>query len=300
MANEERSTRARAAPLAGIVVLAASFVVATNLLGARDTLFGTATPAPRASASSRSAGGSAFTPISTSPSSGPTSRLRSEPWWQQVGRFHGAGASAPDLFRISSDAIQWRVTWTCERGRFVIRAAGEPGALVDASCGGPGRRELTKRPAGALAVHGDGSWTARIEQQVDVPLVETPLAAMRAAGTSTVATGSLYRIDQVGRGRMTLYRLADGRRALRLESFYVTANIDLQLRLSPLRRPRSTRQYLSAPSRYVGPLDVTTGSLNFILPRGVDPRRYRSVVVWCPIVDSAYAAATLRFAGSAP
>jgi hypothetical protein len=86
------------------------------------------------------------------------------------------------------------VRWTCERGRFAICAAGEPGALVYASCGGRGRRELTKLPAGALAVNGDGSWTARIEQEVDVPLVEPPLAAMRAPVTSTVATGALYRI----------------------------------------------------------------------------------------------------------
>jgi hypothetical protein len=53
MAKDELSTRARAGPIAGIVVLAASFVVATNLLGARDAMFGSATPAPRASASSR-------------------------------------------------------------------------------------------------------------------------------------------------------------------------------------------------------------------------------------------------------
>jgi hypothetical protein len=45
---------------------------------------------------------------------------------------------------------------------------------------------------------------------------------------------------------------------------------------------------------YAAPLDITTGSLNFTLPPDVNPARYKSLVVWCPIIDSAYAAATLR------
>jgi hypothetical protein len=61
-----------------------------------------------------------------------------------------------------------------------------------------------------------------------------------------------------------------------------------------LRAPRSTRQYLSAPSKNVAALDITAGSMNFVLPAGVDPTRYRSVVIWCPIITSAYAAATIR------
>lgn len=277
----------RLAPAAGLLVLAASFVIATDLFGARGALFGSATPPARASAFSR---------ISTSPAAAPDSKLRSQPWWQQVGRFRGAGASAGGRFRIDRGAIQWRVAWTCTRGRFALRAAGAAQPLVEQPCGGRGRRELTRLPPGAVRVEADGPWTARVEQQVDVPLVEPPLAAMRTPGATTVATGSFYRIDQVGRGRLTLYRLANGRYALRLQDFFVSANIDLELRLSPLRRPRTTRQYLSAPARKAAPLDVTTGSMNFVLPRGVEPRRYRSIVVWCPTVTSAYAAATLRFA----
>lgn len=277
----------RVAPALGLLALAASFIVAIDVFGARGALFGSATPAPRASAFSR---------VSTSSAGAPDSRLRSQPWWQQVGRFRGAGTSAPGLFRISAGAIQWRVSWTCEQGRFTVRTVRAARPLIDEPCAGRGRRELTRLPAGGLQVEAGGPWTARVEQQVDVPLVEPPLAAMRASGTRTVATGSFYRIDQVGRGRLTVYRLASGRYALRLQDFYVSANIDLELRLSPLRRPRTTRRYLSAPARLAAPLDVTTGSMNFVLPRGVDPRRYRSIVVWCPIITSAYAAATLRLA----
>ena len=109
-----------------------------------------------------------------------------------------------------------------------------------------------------------------------------------------VMTGSLYRIDQVGTGTVNIYRTGDGRHVLRLDRFFVTANIDLELRLSPLEEPRTTEQYMASPSVWIAPLDVTTGSLNFTLPADVDPTQWRSVVVWCPIIDSAYAAATMR------
>lgn len=285
MSNGHGSIIRRAAPAVGLVVLAASFVFAADLFGVRAALFGSATPPPRESAFSR---------IDGSAATGTKSVLRSQPWWQQVGRYRGEGTSAPDLFRIADGAIQWRATWSCESGRFIVRAAGEERPLIDELCAERGTKELTKRPSGGLQVTAEGPWTVRVEQQVDVPLVEPPLPAMSAPGTRTVATGSFYRIDQVGRGRVTIHRLANGRHALRLRNFYVTANIDLEIRFHPLRRPRTTRQYLSAPARFVAPLDVTTGSMNFLVPAGVDPRRYRSVVIWCPLITSAYAAATLE------
>lgn len=275
----------RVASGVGLAVLAACLVVAADLFGARAALFGSATPPPRASAFSRV----------DSSAAAPRSVLRSQPWWQQVGRHRGTGSSVPGLFRIAEGAIQWRLTWRCERGRFVVRTPGDAEALIDEPCSDRRRRlEVTRIPSGGLQVHADGRWAAHVEQQVDVPLVEPPLPAMRAPGASTVATGDFYRIDQVGRGRATIHRLASGRYALRLDDFYVSANIDLEIRLSPLRKPRTTRQYQSAPARLLAPLDVTTGSMNFLVPAGVDPRRYGSLVIWCPIIASAYAAATLE------
>lgn len=284
MASGNGSMIRRVAPAVGLLVLVASFVLGADLFGVRAAVFGSATAPPRQSAFSRVAG-SAATSTKTV--------LRSQPWWQQVGSYRGTGPSAADLFRIGDGAIQWRATWSCQTGRFVVRAPGEPRPVIDELCAGRGHKELTKRFSAGLQVQAEGAWTLRVEQQVDVPLVERPLAAMSAAGTRTAATGRFYRIDQVGRGRVTIYRLASGRYALRLRNFYVTANVDLEIRLSRLRRPRSTRRYRSAPSTFVAPLDVTTGSMNFLVPAGVDPSRYGSVVIWCPTITSAYAAATL-------
>lgn len=279
----------RLGPVLGLLVLAATLVIGADLFGAREMVFGSATPAPRAPASSRA---DPFTSVAGSGAAAKTV-LRSEPWWQQVGRFAGTQPKSVPSFRISADAIQWRVKWSCRQGRFVARTRGQAKPLIDAPCAGDQTTELTAKIGEGLQIGADGPWTARVEQQVDVPLIEPPLRAMSAPGTSKIASAAFYRIDQVGKGRLTFYRLANGREALRLDDFYVSPNVDLEIRLSPLRAPHSTRQYLSVPSKLVAPLPITTGSINFSVPAGVDPRRYRSVVIWCPLIHSAYAAATL-------
>ena len=275
----------RVAPLLGLLVLAASLVVAADLFGTREALFGSATPAPRAAAFSR---------VDSSPAKTQKTVLRSQPWWQLAMAFDGVGRKQVDGVKISDGAIQWRMKWRCKRGRFVVRSPAKEKPLIDSSCAKGKSSELTEKPPAELQIEADGRWKARLEQQVDVPLIEPPLRAMTAPGTTKVASGAFYRIDQTGKGRVTIYRLASGRYALRLQKFYTSPNIDLEIRLSPLVAPHSTRQYLSTPAALAAPLDITTGSMNFVLPAGVDPTSYRSVVIWCPLITSAYAATTLK------
>lgn len=276
----------RAGTTIGIAALAASFVVGSDLFGSRESLFGSAAPPPQAAAFSRIA-------TDAPGRSAEKTVLRSSPWWQKVGSLRGTGPGSATP-AVGDSAIQWRMNWRCTSGRFRVTAPGVDKPLIDAIC--PGRRvtEVVSVPTGPLRIDTPGAWEMQVEQQVDVPLDEPPLAAMRAPGARRLATGSFYRIDQVGRGRVTIQRLPNGRYALRLQDFYVTPNIDLEIRLSPLRAPRTTGQYKKAPAVWVGELDVTTGNLNFVLPKGIDPRRYRSVVLWCENLYSAYAAATLK------
>ncbi len=281
--------------LVGLLAVVASALVGGNLLGSRERLWGSESPAARPAAGSRVAGDpAADSPTATTTVGRDQSVLRSQPWWQGLTRLEGTGSTTAAPFTVAEDAVQWRVKWTCETGRLVVRVPNQARPVVDAACPGTNTGYGVRKGAVALQVTADGPWSMVVDQQVDVPLVEPPLPVMSAPGTRMVLTGSLYRIDQVGTGTIDIYRAADGSHVLRLDQFFVTANIDLELRLSPLEAPRTTEQYMSSPSVWVAPLDVTTGSLNFTLPADVDPTRYRSIVVWCPIIDSAYAAATLR------
>ena len=281
--------------LLGLLAVVASALVGANALGTRERLFGSESPEARPAAGSREAGGTAASgPTQTTTVARDQTVLRSQPWWQGLVKLEGTGSTTAAPFAVTEDALQWRAKWTCERGRLVVRAPGQTRPVVDAACPGTNTGYSVRKGPMALQVTADGPWSMTVDQQVDVPLNEPPLPAMSAPGTRMVLTGSLYRIDQVGTGTVNIYRTDDGGHVLRLDQFFVTANIDLELRLSPLEAPRSTEQYMSAPSVWAAPLDVTTGSLNFTLPPEVDPTRYRSMVVWCPIIDSAYAAATLR------
>lgn len=284
----------------GLAVLAASALVGGNLFGLRERLMGSESPTPRAPAASRVAvapsaiqapGAATTTTVTAAPT-----LLRSQPWWQDVTTLDGGSSDRVAAFAIGEDALQWRVRGTCRSGRLVVADPSRPKPLLSAPCNGRETEYAIASKPGAkrLDVRADGPWQLEVDQQVDVPLEEPPLPSMSAPGTRVVARGELYRMDQTGQGTITVYRLADGTHALRLDDFFVTANVDLEIRLHPLEAPRTTQDYLSAPAALAAPLDITAGSLNFIVPNDVDPTRYKSVVIWCPLITSAYAGATLH------
>ena len=145
-----------------------------------------------------------------------------------------------------------------------------------------------------LRVRGGGRWSVVVEQQVDTPLHEPALPSMRASGTRVLASGSFYPVERKGTGRARLYRLADGRGALRLDPFRTSSNTDLYVWFSTAPRPKTTKQVVAA--RRLGPLlplKSTIGEQNYVLPRSVDPRRVRSIVIWCVPVQIVYTVAGL-------
>jgi len=286
----ERGGRVKGAlTLFALLALLATAILGSDLFGIRSRVFGSARPEPRPAAVSRTADAPASTPVEA-----PKTVLRSQPWWQGVTTLTGVGPMTAPAFSVADGALQWRVKWTCQAGKFTVTGSGRSKPAVDAGCPGSGTGYGTTTGSVSLQVQAEGPWQMQVDQQVDVPLNEQPLAAMSAPGATRAATGSFYRIDQTGTGTVTLYRLAAGTYALRFDDFFVTANSELDIRLSGLDEPKTSDQFLAAPSAIVAPLEVTTGSLNFTLPADVDPTQYKSVVIWCRLINSAYSAATLR------
>jgi hypothetical protein len=284
-------TGSRIPPALGILALLASALFGGNAFGVREYFLGSESPTARPAAVSRG-GAATADPRSTALVPKPTV-LRSQPWWQGVTTLEGVGpttAAAP--FAIDPGAIQWRATPTCQTGRLLVRAPGQADPVLDAPCPAAEVGYGTGTGSVSLQVTADGPWQLQIEQQVDVPLVEPPLPGMAEPGAA-VMTGEFYRVDQVGMGTATVYRLADSSYALRLDDFFVTSNTDLELQLSPLEAPQTTEEVRDARSGTIAALDVTAGSLNFVLPPDLDPSDFRSLVIWCERTLNAYAAATL-------
>jgi hypothetical protein len=114
-----------------VLVVALSAVVGGEYFGLRARLWGSATPEARPVASGRDlldpATAAPGVPL---PARAAATVLRSQPWWQGVRALEGTGPATPATVAIDSGAIQWRVNWSCERGRLRVTAPNQPRALV--------------------------------------------------------------------------------------------------------------------------------------------------------------------------
>ena len=286
-----RQTARRSLGALILVVMAASAIYGGGFFGLRERF------APPSSKTTASPFGTA---VDQDAAPAPATSRRSQPYWVPVSRFQGNGPLTTPAFAVDRRAIQWRVNWRCEGGAFGIQpqrpsgeAYGHQLAGAD-SCPKAGVGQSVAAGRFKLDVQAEGPWQAEVEQQVDVPLAERPTPAMTSPDSRVVASGRFYGIDETGNGSVKIYRERDGSTSLRLDDFYVTPNIDLEIRFSELERPGSTRQVARAPFKDIVFLKATAGSMNYRIPPGVLSDRVRSVVIWCEITSNAYAAATLR------
>lgn len=213
--------------------------------------------------------------------------------WEPIATLTGSGASTK-AFAVAREAIQWRARWRCDTGRLKLTATASGRTVAEATCPAHGIGTDVRTGAQELRVQASGRWRVTLEQQVDTPLREPPLKSMRSPAARVLAAGRFYGLERPGRGGAALYRLPGGRLALRLDGFATSANSDLYVWLSAAAKPRNTVQAARAPHRVLAPLKSTIGEQNYLIPRGLDASRIRSVVIWCVPVRIAYTAAPLR------
>jgi len=142
-----------------------------------------------------------------------------------------------------------------------------------------------------LMVAATGKWDMIIDQQVDTPLNEPPLAAMASA--RVLGQGDFYDVEKNGKGVARLYQLGDGTRALRLENLEVNQNTDLFVWLGSAANPKTSKDAVAAEYWVLGNLKSTVGSQNYEIPGSIPIERVRSIIIWCQPVAIAYAAAAL-------
>jgi hypothetical protein len=107
----------------------------------------------------------------------PTGRgTRSAPRWEPIAILRGRGEQTRRV-NVEERALQWRVRWRCKGKRLEITLAGK--SLVRANCPAEGRASSIRTGEQSVRARGAGPWRVTIEQQVDTPLREAPLPAMR-------------------------------------------------------------------------------------------------------------------------
>ena len=221
--------------------------------------------------------------------------LRAAPRWEEVATGTGSGPGAIS-FTVSPRAIQWRARWSCESESFALTASARDGrrAIADASCPDEGTAQGFRTGALELGVRTPDRWRLAVEQQVDTPIDEPPLEEMEADDARVIAKGAFYEIDRRGDGTASLYRLGNGRLALRLDGFKTAAENDLFVWLSRASRPRTTVEAEAKTHTVLRSLKSSAGNQNYLLPEGFDTQDLQSIVIWCEPVQQAYTAATLR------
>ena len=240
------------------------------------------------------AGGSTTSgpPSSTTSSTAP--KERSAPRWETVTTLEGSGSTRTDAFEILPDAIQWRARYECTTGALKVTTVppprrGQP--MVDKGCPGKGEGFSIVSGSVRMNVEATGSWKLVVDQQVDFPLREPPLEEMASA--QVLGQGDFFNVEMEGKGTVRLYRLPDGRDALRFENFQVSNNTDLFLWLSEAPDPRTSADAAAAPKVVLGNLKSTVGDQNYLIPADLPAEKVKSIVIWCAPVSVAYIAAVL-------
>jgi hypothetical protein len=108
-----------------------------------------------------------------------------------------------------------------------------------------------------------------------------------------LASGRFHSIQNHGEGTVSLYRLPTGRLALRFDKLYVSASPGLRVWLTTSGKINSTLDARQAHHTDAGTLRSTLGSFNQMLPASVSAANVHAVVIWCPTVLIAFAAAPL-------
>jgi hypothetical protein len=102
-----------------------------------------------------------------------------------------------------------------------------------------------------------------------------------AAEPVHLTSGRFHTNAHETRGLATIYRLADGRRVLRLTQFATSNGPDVRVYLVAADDVQDEAAAKRAGFVDLGALKGNVGDQNYDVPAGLDLRRYRAVSIWC-------------------
>jgi hypothetical protein len=113
-------------------------------------------------------------------------------------------------------------------------------------------------------------------------------------GSKVLAKGEFHKVEKAGKGTATVYKLADGKRVLRLTDFETDNGPDLHVRLIAADDAKDTASAAKAEFVELAKLKGNKGNQNYDLPENVDLSKYRVVSIWCNRFSVNFAAAQLK------
>jgi Electron transfer DM13 len=116
-----------------------------------------------------------------------------------------------------------------------------------------------------------------------VNFATAPLAAAPTGATAPtkLASGNFHGVAHTTHGVATLYRLPDGKRALRFTDFETSNGPDVQVYLVAAPDASDNETVTKAGFVPLGALKGNIGDQNYDVPSDLDLAKYRAVTVWC-------------------
>lgn len=196
-------------------------------------------------------------------------RIRSRPWT--------AGLVALGLVAVAAVGFVWFQPQALFLDRvvdeeFPVAAGGEPESMDDDTTDG--------------VMADDDMGDDMVEDDLDEPM------GLVALSSGKFESRSRYTVE----GVVTVFRLEDGSRVLRLEDFSSTNGPDLYVYLTSADASESD-QALDADFVDLGLLSGNIGNQNYAIGDHVDLDRYDTVVIWCRRFTVGFGAADLTPTG---
>ena len=102
-----------------------------------------------------------------------------------------------------------------------------------------------------------------------------------AAAPTVLVVGQFKSIAHETKGSATIYRLADGKRVLRLAEFMTSNGPDVRVYLVAAPDAADDATVKKAGFIELGRLKGTDGDQNYDVPADLDLGKYRAVTIWC-------------------
>lgn len=123
-----------------------------------------------------------------------------------------------------------------------------------------------------------------------------PFQAAESAprGPIVVSSGRFHPVAHPGTGDAIVYRLEDGSHVLRLENLDIFNGPALYVYTVAAKDASDGETVLDAGFLNLGPLKGNKGNQTYELPAEFDPKKHRSISIWCQRFSVNFATAPLR------
>jgi Electron transfer DM13 len=128
---------------------------------------------------------------------------------------------------------------------------------------------------------------------VNQRVAEAPPQSADDHSSTILATGKFHSVAHQSKGTATIYRLADGKRVLRLTDFETSNGPAVYVYLVSAPDATDSKTVTEARTLDLGALKGNIGDQNYDLPADADLAVFHSVTIWCKRFSVNFATAPL-------